>query len=166
MSCENFEDKPNNTNERIEVSLTSLEDDFSPPGPEYQNQYRSLDDWLISICKSNPPNDSSLHFKFGLFESDNNNIIFFIGTMTSKKGDNNEHISIEFQPESTYYELDEKEFDNFKGDQLRKSLTKRIIEFTNSEIFTRSYLQKARLIHTEWGDIIYQCRSQDTDDID
>lgn len=86
--------------------------------------------------------------------------------MTSKKGDNNEHISIEFQPESTYYELDEKEFDNFKGDQLRKSLTKRIIEFTNSEIFTRSYLQKARLIHTEWGDIIYQCRSQDTDDID
>lgn len=131
-----------------EVTFYSVEDDFPPPPPNLTSNFKTLQEWLLSICNGKKPEKSIATFHFGLFESSDEKIMFLTGVNKYINGDTS-YTRIEFEPSNVYYQLPQREYSNLNRDQLMKKLTDQLKAFTNTEKFNTSFLSKANAITFE-----------------
>jgi len=138
------------------VHIEETEDDVPPP-PPVTSTFNNLQDWLLNICDHDKPKKSITQYKFGLFESSNDNILFLVGVNTYDEGKNRSETRIEFKPSNMYFKLPKSEYGSFNREQLMAKLIAQLKDFTNTEKFRSSFLSKANSIlfelngHTIWS---------------
>jgi hypothetical protein len=128
-----------------EVTLYDIEDAVQPPPPGLTSNFKTLQEWLFSICNDEKPKKSIAVFNFGLFESSEANIIYLVGVNKYDKGDTS-RTCIEFEPQNMYFQLPKGEYKNLRRDQLLNKLTEQLKTFANTEKFKTSFLSKADAI--------------------
>ncbi len=139
-----------------EVTSYDTKDDVPPPPPGLTSNFKTLQEWLFSICSDENPKKSIAAFHFGLFESSDENIVYLVGVNEYKNGDTSD-TRIEFEPSNMYFQLSQSEYKNLNRDQLLNKLTDQLIAFVNTEKFKTSFLSKANAIvfesngHTIWS---------------
>ncbi|MGZ3898500.1 MAG: hypothetical protein ACXVLT_01630 [Flavisolibacter sp.] len=139
--------------EKIEITIIdSLEiDDVGPPPHDFTNRYRTLQEWLFSICDEKGPQKSIQTFCFGLFEGQGGYTVFLVGTNKYEVDKNRTVIKIDFEPEDTYFNLSKKEYKTLEREQVQERLTVRLKELFKTVKFQQSFLSKANAIITEWN---------------
>lgn len=80
------------------ISIEEIVDEVPSPPSHIKSNFKTLHEWLFSICKNDSTQKTIEQYKFGLFESSNENILFLIGVNTYEEGENRFRTSIEFQP--------------------------------------------------------------------
>lgn len=148
MSCSQESKTESGKVEIKEVTLYDIVDDVEPPPPNFTSNFKTLQDWLFTICDDEKPEKSILNYNFGLFESSDDNIIYLVGVNKYDKGDTS-HTRIEFEPSNMYFQLPNSEYQNLGRDQILNKLTAQLKAFTNTEKFQNSFLAKANAIILE-----------------
>ena len=139
-----------------EVTLYDIVDDVESPLSGLASNFKTLQDWLSSICDEEKPERSIANYNFGLFESPNDNTVYLVGMNTYEKGDTS-HTRIEFEPSNMYFQLPNSEYKNLSREQLLNKLTVQLKAFANTEKFKTSFLSKANAIVFEpSGQTIWQ----------
>ncbi len=82
--------QPKNSSEKgivNKVKIEVVEDDVEPPPPHLTSRFKTLQDWLLTICDNNKPQKQITKYKFGLFESPTAYTLVLVGvnTMTKEK---------------------------------------------------------------------------------
>ena len=90
-----------------EVTLghTHIADDVSPPPPDLPTTFKTLHEWIFSMCDDEKPKKSIANYNFGLFESPNHNTMYVGGVNKYNKGDTS-YTRIVFEPSNMYFALD------------------------------------------------------------
>ncbi|MDI3320567.1 hypothetical protein [Pinibacter soli] len=139
-----------------DVRITESVDDVAPPAPEEVSHFKTLQDWLVNVCDSSKPQKTIDKFKLGIFEGENEKILYLVGTNTYKEGENQSAIRIEFEPAHNYLLLPEKEY-NLAHKELVDKLTGQLKDFTNTSTFQNSFLTKANTVVFETnGQVIWK----------
>ena len=128
-----------------EVTMYAIEDEVPPPPLDLTSNIKTLQEWLFNICNDEKPIKSFANFKFGLFESSEDNIIYFVGVNKYVNGDTS-HTRIEIESQNMYFRLPQSEYKKLSRDQLLNRLTVQLKAFTNTEQFKTSLLSKANAI--------------------
>lgn len=137
-----------------EVTFEDIVDDVPPPPPHLTSNFKTLQDWLFSICDTEKPEKSIATYNFGLFESPDDHVIFLVGLNKYYK-ENTSVTRIEFEPSKMYFQLPKSEYKNLNREQLLDKLTFQLKVFTNTETFKASFLAKAKSITTDFrGDLV------------
>ena len=142
MSCsENTKTKSGKV-EYKEVTLVDVADDVAPPPDDLTSKFKSVQEWLFTICDGNKPEKSIDTYEFGIFESSDNYTMFLVGLNKYDKGDTS-FTRIEFESSNMYFQLPKTEYKNLNRDELVKRLTTELKDFTNTEKFKASFLMNA-----------------------
>lgn len=128
-----------------EVTLYDIADDVEPPPPDLTSNFKTLQDWLFSICDDEKPEKSISNYNLGLFESPDDNTVYLVGINKYDKGGTS-HTRIEFEPSNMYFQLPNSEYKNLSREQLLNKLTVQLKEFANTEKFKTSFLSNANAI--------------------
>jgi hypothetical protein len=152
--------QPRNNSGKVivqEVRFEVVEDDIEPPPPHSVSKFRTLQDWLLNICKDKPQK-SIAKYKLELFESLNDYKLVLVGLNTYEEGKNRSVTRIEFEPTNMYFKLPKTYYKNLSRGQLLDKLTLQLKEFTNTEDFKTSFFTKAKVIVFETnGQTIWSC---------
>ena len=125
-----------------EVTLYDIVDDVEPPPPDLTSNFKTLQDWLLSICYDRKPKKSIANYEFGLFESADDYTLFLIGINKYTEGDTS-YTRIEFEPLNMYFPLPKSEYKNLKRDELLNRLISQLKQFTKTEQFKSSFFVNA-----------------------
>ena len=134
-----------------EVHLEETVDDVMPPAPEQISVFNTTEEWLINICDSSKPKKSIQVFEFGLFESNNEHILFLVGKNTYRKSETVSRIRIEFEPTNNSFKLPESEYKGLTRLAVMDRLTKELQAFAKTEKFKQSFLGKADKVVFSWN---------------
>jgi hypothetical protein len=132
------------------VVLIDEREDVSEP-KDLKSYFRSLNEWLLNACDNEHPRVGVEKFKFGLFESPNEYIMFFVGFKTENKQDSL-ITHIVFKPTNMYYRLQKNEYENLSPEELREKIKSELKNFTNTEKFKSSFFAKAKSIELEYDE--------------
>ena len=139
------------------VVFTSEEDDPGPPPPNFTSQFKTIEEWLFSICDSEKPKKSITTYKFGLFEGENDYTLCLTGISTKELSQTHTRTKIDFAPADMYFSVPAAEFNNLARKQVLERLTSQLKEFTTTNKFKQSFLAEAKSIVTEWnGEIVWK----------
>lgn len=153
MSCNEKTKTESGKVEIKEVTLYDIVDDVEPPPHDLTSSFKTLQDWLFSICDDKKPKKSIANYNFGLFESPDDNIIYLVGVNKYDKGDTS-RTRIVFKPSNMYFQLPNKEYKKLSRDQLLNKLAVQLKTFTNTEKFKTSFLSKSNAIILETNGLI------------
>lgn len=145
MSCEQQTNDPGKVRAQ-EVQFEVVEDDVEPPPPHLTSGFKTLHDWLHNICDKDKPQKPIAKYKFGLFESPNNNTLVLVGVNTYAEGKNRSITRIEFEPANMYFKLPETDYGNLNREQLLDKLTSQLKDFANTKEFKASFFTKADVV--------------------
>jgi len=135
------------------VILTDEIEEVSGP-KDLKSNFRSLNEWLFNACDSEHPQSAVEKFNFGLFESPDEYIVFFVGMETEKKQDTS--ISrIVFEPENMYYLLQKNEYENLSPEEIREKIKTALIKFTSTQKFETSFFAQAKSIKVDFAGEIW-----------
>lgn len=140
------------TVEYKEVTFVDIVDDVPLPPEHLTSKFKTLQEWLYSICDGELPTKLIVSFNLGLFESPENNVIFLVGINKDKKGDTT-YTRIEFEPINMYFQLPDTEYKNLNRNQLLSKLIVQLKTFADTEKFKASFLSKA-------NDIVFEPNGQ------
>ena len=124
------------------ITLYDIVDDVGPPPPDLTSNFKSLQDWLVSISEDKKPKKSIANFEFGLFESQDDYTIFLVGLNTYNEGDTS-YTRIEFEPSNMYFQLPKGEYRDLNRDKLLNRLISQLKDFTDTEKFKTSFFTEA-----------------------
>ena len=127
-----------------DVTYVDVVDDIPPPSRHLTTKFKTLQDWLFDICDSKEPRKPIQHYSFGLFETPDKKLLFFVGQNTYTKEKRSRTLT-EFKPLNMYFPLS-KEYDSLTQEQIADKLFLELKEFTNTEKFKNSFLTKANSI--------------------
>ncbi|MCG2614731.1 hypothetical protein LZZ85_10585 [Terrimonas sp. NA20] len=145
MSCsEPGKDEPREV-EYKDVTLVEIEDDIEPPPPGLDTHFKSVQEWLCSICDAEKPDKSISIFKIGLFESSDGNMLYLAGVNKYENGDTS-HTRVDFEPSNMYCRLPESGYKDLNREQLLVRLTGELKAFTGTEKFRNSFLATSNTI--------------------
>src|SRR6188508_229530 len=82
MACDNKNKMAEGDAYTVIISETIEEDDVGPPEPDFSSRFKTLQEWLTSICNANEPEKPIAVYNFSLFEEENNYILCLTGTNT------------------------------------------------------------------------------------
>jgi hypothetical protein len=119
-----------------------VDDEVPPPPPDLTSNFKTLQEWLASICDGKKPNKSIANYEFGLFESPDDYTIFLVGINRYNKGDTS-YTRIEFEPSSMYFQLPKGEYKNLSRDELLNRLISQLKDFTGTKKFKTSFFTEA-----------------------
>jgi hypothetical protein len=134
--------------ERIEykeMTVVDVVDDIPPPPEDLASKFKTLQEWLYSICDNRNPKKSITNFNFGLFESPGNNIIYLASINKYNKGDTF-CTRIEVESRNMYFKLPSTEYKNLNRDQLLNKLTDQLKTFANTDKLCTVLLTGVKLI--------------------
>jgi hypothetical protein len=141
--------KTKNESGKVEVKEVTLYDtsydivdDVDPPPPDLTSNFKTLQDWLLSICDDKKPKKSIANYEFGLFESRDDYTIFLIGINRYTKGDTS-YTRIEFEPSNMYFQLPKGEYKNLNRGELLNQLITQLKDFTDTKKFKTSFFIEA-----------------------
>lgn len=125
----------------------STEDDIGPPPPNLKSEFKTLQDWLVSICNGEKPKKLISTYNIGLSESNNRDYTLDLtGRNAYNEGNNHSSKRIEFTPKHTFYKLPEAYYKSLSREQLIKKLITQLKDFTNTKDFKNSFFTKANAI--------------------
>lgn len=135
---------------------TIIEDDIDPPfGPMPTSKFENVNEWLTNICENEKPTQPIANFKIGLFESPDENILYLVGTNETEEGDVT-YITIDFEPEETFFLLPKDEYNILTRDELLKKIVLDLKDFAKTERFKTSFVTQAiSLIFESNGEMIW-----------
>ncbi|MDB5230238.1 MAG: hypothetical protein JWN76_1043 [Chitinophagaceae bacterium] len=138
------------------VHIEDIEEDIGPPPPHLNSNFKTLQDWLLSVCEQDKPHKPISQYKFRLFESPDDCTLVLVGENTYHEEKNRSITCIEFEPENRYFKLPKSYFENLNREQGLEKLTSQLTDFTNTEKFKNSFLSKANtMIFEANGQIIW-----------
>ena len=117
-----------------------------PPLPGFSSDFKSIREWLLSICLNDHPGQPIDTYSFGLFESPKEYILSLVGENTYKEGGNYSITRIEFEPAIMYFKLPDGEYLNSSREEVLNKLIAELGEFFKSEQFAVSFLAQAKTI--------------------
>ena len=120
-------------------------DEVPPPPPNLTSDFKNIQEWLTSICKTEKPDINITDFRLGLFESPNDNTIFLVGIINYDNDEGSE-TRFKLKPANMYFPLPQSEFSNMNHTQLLDKLTEQLRAFTTTETFRNSFLAAAKRI--------------------
>jgi len=142
MSCG---ENTNAESEKLEYkarTLVDVVDDVQPPPDELTPQFKSIKEWMFTICDGNKPETSIGRYEVGFFESPNDCTMFLVGLNKYDSGDTS-YTRIEFEPANMYFKLPNIEYKNVDREELIKKLATELKDFTNTTKFKSSFLANA-----------------------
>lgn len=130
-----------------------------PPLPNFSSDFKSIREWLLSICMGNTPDQPIDTYSFGLFESPKEYILSFVGENTYNEGENRSITRIEFKPTTIYFKLPESKYKSLAREQVLSKLITELQEFVKTEQFKTSFLTQSNTIKFRTnGQIIWSKR--------
>ena len=140
---------------KVIIEDVRLEDIFPDPEPPSNLiKFKTLQDWLVNICDSENPSKSIEQYRFGLFESSGQKMLYLTGQNTYTEG-NSSGMRIEFGPGNMYFLLSKKEYGSLTWEQIVDKLFPELKKFTNTEKFKSSFLAKANSIEIAYKGVIW-----------
>ena len=139
-------------------TATEEVDDVEPPPPGLTSNFKTLQDWLAAICKTENPQQSIATFRCGLFESANEYTVFLVGENKEQKG-NNSFVRIDFEPVNMYWPVPIAAHKNKSREQIIEQLTDQLQSFIKSDLFKKSFFTKATSITTDFNGEIWSNRN-------
>jgi len=132
-------------------------EEIDPPPPNYLYKYQRIEDWLTAICNNSKPLKKISSYNIGLFESDENIFLTFVGTNTKTLDKYHIETHIDFIPADTYFKLSKPVYNNLTRDAILNKLILEIIEFTKTQKFKRSFLAASNeIIFETTGKVIWK----------
>lgn len=132
-------------------------EEIDPPPPNFVYKYQRIEDWLTAICNHNKPLKKISSYTIGLFETNENIVLTFVGTNTKTLDNNHSETHIDFIPADTYFKIPKPEYDNLTRDAIYNKLILEIIEFTKTQTFKKSILAASNeIIFETTGKLIWK----------
>lgn len=128
------------------IHIEEYADEVPPPPPHLNSNFKSLQDWLFSVCDSKKPEVLISNYTLGFFESLDDHVLFLVGL--NRHGDTNR---IDFQPSDMYFQLPKSEYKNLTREELMNKLASELKDFTGTKKFKSSFLAQANSITLEDG---------------
>jgi hypothetical protein len=132
------------------VHLQETKDDVEPPPYDLKPTFKTIEDWLFSICNSEEPEKYISQYSIGLFESKDNYVLFLVGL--NRTGN---HEEVDFKPSNMYFLISKDGIKNFEREQFIEKVTKQLIYFTKSKKFEKSFLAKSSSIVFDGSTVIW-----------
>lgn len=127
---------------RIEhVSIEDTTEDIEPPPPDLKPTFKTMEDWLFNVIDTEKPQKPIANYAIGLFESQNDRILFLIGL--NKYGNNEK---VDFKPLNMYLLLSKTEYKDLTREGLLDKLTTQLKDFTKTKKFETSFLAHSNSI--------------------
>lgn len=123
--------------------FTQVIHSLPPPLPGFSSDFKSVKDWLLSMCLTDRPAQPIHTYSFGLFESPKEYILSLVGENTYKEGECRSITQIEFKPTIMYFKLPESKYKNLSREQVLSKLIKELQEFLKTERFKSSFFTQA-----------------------
>lgn len=136
------------TKERVAIGETI--EDVVPPPTNLKTTFKTVQDWLLGICNAEKPSKNIGLYSLGLFESQNDCVLFLVGL---NKSDNK--TTVDFKPSNMYYKVPETEYKDLDREQRIHKLTAQIKDFTTTRKFESSFLVDADSIVMEGKTVIW-----------
>jgi hypothetical protein len=159
-SCSNKKDVKEDSIEIKEVIMTHESEHVAPPsppppgasGPVYK--FKTLEEWLGHICKSEKSEQDSLTYNFGIYQSidDSTNkpteecLLSLVGTVTYNETPTYSVSKIKFQPEEDFFRLPKEDCEGLTHTQIQDRLTRQLTKFSKTEKFKHSFFKTANEI--------------------
>jgi hypothetical protein len=138
-----------------EVTMIHEEEDVSPP-PDIQSKFKTIQEWLLTVCDNEKPKTKIATYEIGLFESPGEYILYLVGLNTYDKNPNHTITRIDFEPADMYFRLPETEYKNLNSGQVLNKIKIQLKDFIKTEKFKTSFLAQANSIKTTFdGDEIW-----------
>ena len=125
-----------------------------PPPPDFISLFKSMRQWLISICDSEHPHKTISEYCFLLYETQGNVLIGLVG-YNSYVDHDTEIIQIDFKPSHVFFELPKNEYRDLSNEEVKKRILNELIEFIGTSGFQNSFLAKAESITTNFAGKIW-----------
>jgi len=141
--------RPTNDSGKIivkDLEFEVVEDDIEPPPPNLTSKFKTLQDWLLNICDKDKPGKPIATYKFGLFESPNDNTLVLVGVNTYDEGKYRSINRIEFEPKNMYFKLPKTYYESLNREQLLDTLASQLKDFVKTEKFKNSFFTKASVV--------------------
>jgi hypothetical protein len=119
---------------------------LAPPLPGFSSDFKTIREWLLSICIGDTPDQPIDTYSFGLFESPKEYILSLVGENTYKEGESSTITRIEFKPTTMYYKLPENEYSKLTREQVLIKVITELQEFVETEQFKTSFFTQANAI--------------------
>lgn len=143
----NGQHKKEKPEELIVTTYTNTvgEDDVDTPPHHLNTKFKSVQEWLSHICKTDHPYKPISQFKTGLFESKRDYILFLTGVTTYQQNEFHAVTKIEFEPQSMYFRLPKKYYKYLSREQLLNKITDDLVDFTTTQTFSDSFFTKGEI---------------------
>ena len=143
--------------ETVHGTFTHIEDSVEPPPPTMlTSKFKNLGEWLTHIAKNEKPNKAIKHFKIGLFESAEENVLYLAGYNESNIG-NTSRSTIDFEPKEMYYLLPSDSYKGLSREKLIATITDQLKNFTEKDLFKASFFYNANsFVFETTGKIIWE----------
>ena len=134
----------------VQESEIVMEDDIEPPPPGFVSRFKSLEEWLVNICKERKPQKAIAKYNLDLFEAADGYTLSLTGVNEYKLSQNETAVRIDFFPAEMYFDLPESEYKSLNRQEVIDRLTTKLKDFVNTEKFKKSFLSDADAIATSW----------------
>jgi hypothetical protein len=123
------------------VHLEEIKDDVEPPPLDLKPTFKTVEEWLISICNSEKPKNNISRYSIGLFESKDNYILFLVGMNITKNRE-----KVDFRPGNMYFLISDAESKKLEREQFISKMLMQLKSFTKTKKFEDSFLAKSNSI--------------------
>lgn len=136
-----------------EIVATKVKFVKTPPLPPTTSPFKTMEEWLSSLCDTEKPQKSISIYHFKLLESENNahHTLMVFGTNETRV----EHGFYQenyFNPATMYYPFQKNEFENhLTREEVLNRVTSQIKAFTNTTKFRNCFFASAKYIITEYN---------------
>ena len=135
-----------NDEKRVEKVFTHVIHALPPPFPDFVSEFKTIREWLLSICIGNTPDKPIDSHSFGLFESPNRYVLSLVGENTYQEAENRLVTRIEFEPSIMYFRLPESGYKDLTREQVLIRLITELKEFVETEQFKTSFFTQANAV--------------------
>ena len=136
--------------EVIHVVVQSEEDVPEPPPLRLTSRFKTVQEWLFNICDTDKPKKPITTYNFGLFEVEEDYIVFLVGLNTYNREQYSSATRIDFEPSGMYFPLPKSEYKNLKREQVLERLTAQLRNFTKTARFKHSFFAEAKSVTTDF----------------
>jgi hypothetical protein len=136
--------------ERLSLTV-HMEPPPPPPPPGFISPFKSLNDWLFYLCKTQQEK-SIADLQFSLNDSPGNSMLSVQGFNRYDLGKDAVEYRIDFKPAQQFFPLSKDEYGQSSVQELRTRIQNELMEFMKTEKFKNSFLAKTESIRINFSD--------------
>lgn len=139
----------------VHGEFSEEEDDLGPTGLYMESTFKTIDDWLLDMCKNDRPQKEITKFIFGVFEYLDGYTLCLTGINAYEEG-NHTKTKIEFLPIHSYFRIPAAYHEHLEREETIKKIETDLDKFAQSKCFQSSYFTHAKIVQFETtGEIIW-----------